>query len=100
MTSLSALTSADVLTYETTTCPGRSSINRRKSSGGQLSASEHPASKSGNTTIFSEFKTLAVSAIKWTPQKTITSASVPCACLANPRESPTKSARSWISGSW
>ena len=55
---------------------------------------------SGMTTVFEGLRILAVSAMKWTPQKTMTSASVPAACWLSWRLSPTKSARSWISGSW
>ena len=39
-------------------------------------------------TVFCGDRILAVSAIKWTPQKTITSASVPAALRLNSRESP------------
>ena len=42
----------------------------------------------------------AVSAMKWTPQKAITSSSVAAACWERPSESPTKSATSWTSGRW
>ena len=52
------------------------------------------------TTFFPGFRILAVSAMKCTPQKAITSASVPAAAWLSCRLSPTKSARSWISGSW
>ncbi len=38
--------------------------------------------------------------MKWTPQKTIASASVEAAWRERPSESPVKSATSWISGSW
>ena len=49
-------------------------LNPEKRSGGQLSAREQPASRSGNNTSLFGFKILAVSAIKCTPKKTITSA--------------------------
>jgi hypothetical protein len=38
--------------------------------------------------------------MKWTPQKTIVSAPEPAALRLSSRESPTKSARDWISGGW
>ena len=38
--------------------------------------------------------------MKWTPQKTITSASVEAASRESPSESPMWSATSWISGTW
>jgi hypothetical protein len=75
-------------------------MKARNSSGGQPSAREQPASRSGTTTVRSGFTILAVSAMKWTPQKTITSRSTRFAAWASARESPTKSARSWISSSW
>jgi hypothetical protein len=59
-----------------------------------------PAFMSGRTTIFSGLNILAVSAMKRTPQKAITSASVACALRDRSRLSPTKSAMSWISGVW
>ena len=65
-----------------------------------LSASEQPASMSGSSTVFSGESTEAVSAMKCTPQKAITSASVFAACCDRASESPTKSATSWTSGSW
>ncbi len=63
-------------------------------------ASEHPASGSGIRTVLSGARMAAVSAMKWTPQKTIASASVAAACRDSPSESPTKSATSWTSGTW
>ena len=45
-------------------------------------------------------RSLAVSAMKWTPQNTITSASLRAASLDSASESPTWSATSWIHGSW
>ncbi len=41
------------------------------------------------STVFSGARTAAVSAMKWTPQNTITSASVAAACWERPSESPT-----------
>ena len=64
------------------------------------SASEQPASGSGSRTVLSGDRIEAVSAMKWTPQKAITSAPVFAACCESPSESPTKSATSWTSGSW
>ena len=55
---------------------------------------------SGSSTVFSGESTEAVSAMKCTPQKAITSASVFAACCESPSESPTKSATSCTSGSW
>ena len=49
-----------------------------------LAASEQPASVSGISTVFSGERIAAVSAMKWTPQKTITSASVLAADLREP----------------
>ena len=46
------------------------------------------------------FRIFAVSAMKWTPQKTITSASTLVAWRASSSESPTKSATWKISGRW
>jgi len=55
---------------------------------------------SGSTTIFSGERIFAVSAMKRTPQKAITSASVSAALRLRSRLSPTKSARSCSSGFW
>lgn len=63
-------------------------------------AREQPASGSGCKTVFSGARMAAVSAMKATPQKTITAASVAAAWRDSSSESPTKSARSWISGLW
>ena len=51
---------------------------------------------SGRMTIFSGLNIFAVSAMKRTPQKAMTSASVAAALRDRSRLSPTKSARSWI----
>src|SRR5207245_11019317 len=96
----SAFTTADVFTYATTTAPGCSSFHRRKSSAVIDDAKEHPASRSGIRTVLWGDRILAVSAMKWTPQNTIVSASVSAACRESWRESPTKSATSWIHGTW
>ena len=63
-------------------------------------ASEQPARRSGISTVFSGERILAVSAMKWTPQKTIVLASVAAAWRERPSESPTKSATSWTDGTW
>ena len=52
------------------------------------------------STVFSGERIAAVSAMKWTPQKTIASASVRAASRESPSESPTKSATSCTSGTW
>ena len=64
------------------------------------SESEQPASGSGISTVFSGERMEAVSAMKCTPQKTITSASVEAASRESPSESPMWSATSWTSGTW
>ncbi len=64
------------------------------------SDNEHPAFRSGIRTFFSGLIIAAVSAIKCTPQNKIVLWSVFAACLASPKESPTKSATSWTSGTW
>ena len=51
-------------------------------------------------TVLSGERIVAVSAMKWTPQKTIASASVAAAWRERPSESPTKSATSCTSGTW
>ena len=65
-----------------------------------VAASEQPASRSGSSTVFFGERIAAVSAMKWTPQNTITDASVAAACCESPSESPTKSAMSCTSGRW
>ena len=62
------------------------------------SASEQPASRSGISTVFSGERIEAVSAMKCTPQKAITSPPAAAAWRESPRESPTKSATSCTSG--
>ena len=71
-----------------TVCEGYCALNLANSSARQLSANEQPAFISGNNTFFIGFKILAVSAIKWTPQKTIISQSTLSDCSANARLSP------------
>src|SRR2546427_642243 len=61
------------------TAPGCSSFQARSWAAVMLSAREHPASMSGMSTVRSGERILAVSAMKCTPQKTMTSASVAAA---------------------
>ena len=84
----------------TTTAPGCSAFQARSWSASIESASEQPASRSGISTFLSGERIEAVSAMKWTPQKAITSASVSAAWRERPSESPITSATSWTSGSW
>ena len=65
-----------------------------------VAASEHPARRSGRSTRFLGDRIAAVSAMKCTPAKMITSASVLAAWRERPSESPTKSATSCTSGRW
>src|SRR3984957_15412588 len=83
-----ALASALQFTYETILRSGYSGSNSSRrsaiASAVTLSASEHPARKSGISTLRSGLNTFAVSAMKCTPQNTITSASLTSrALLAN-----------------
>ena len=89
-----------MFTYATTTAPGCSAFHARSSSAVIEAASEQPASRSGSSTVFSGERIFAVSAMKWTPQNTITSAFVSAACAESASESPTRSATSWIQGTW
>ena len=84
----------------TTSAPGCSAFQARSWSASIESASEQPASRSGISTVFSGERIEAVSAMKWTPQKAIASASVAAASRERPSESPMWSATSWTSGSW
>src|SRR5512143_467012 len=79
MISLSALTSAEQLIYVMATYSGCCSRNLWKAGAGHPSAREHPALRSGSRTCLPGERILAVSAMKWTPAKTITSASVEAA---------------------
>ena len=63
----------------TTRAPGCSAFQARSWSASIESASEQPASRSGISTVFSGERIEAVSAMKWTPQKAIASASVAAA---------------------
>ncbi len=65
-----------------------------------MSAREQPAPRSGRSTVRSGAKSLADSAMKWTPQNTITSAELRAANRDRASESPTWSATSWIHGTW
>ncbi len=65
-----------------------------------MSAIGQPARKSGMSTVFCGERILAVSAMKWTPQNRMTSASVVAAVRASSSESPVKSAASCTSGRW
>ena len=56
-----------------------------------LAASEQPAFSAGSSTVFFGFRIFAVSAMNFTPQNTMTSASVVAALRLNSSESPTKS---------
>src|SRR3546814_6292950 len=74
--SLMALISAVEFTYMITVWFGCCSLKTLNSSGGQVSAREQPAFRSGNNTFFFGDRIFAVSAIKCTPANTITSALV------------------------
>ncbi len=87
-TSERAFTSAVEFTYATTAAPGCSALRRRSAVAVTKSAIGHPAFRSGISTVFSGESTLAVSAMKCTPQKTMTSASVAAASCDRPSESP------------
>ena len=64
-----------MLTYITTTAPGCLAFHARSCGAVIESASEQPASGSGSRTVFSGHRIEAVSAMKWTPQNAIASAS-------------------------
>jgi hypothetical protein len=84
----------------TNTASGYRSFQLRSSLAVIESDSEHPASRSGIRTVLSGARIEAVSAMKWTLQNTIDSASAAAASRERPSESPTKSATSWTSGTW
>jgi hypothetical protein len=63
-----------------------------------VAASEQPASRSGSRTFFCGLRMDAVSAMKCTPQKTITLGRGGRGLRDRPSESPTKSAMSCTSG--
>jgi hypothetical protein len=87
-TSVSALMSADVFTYDTTTASGCSAFILRSPATVTMSAIGQPARFSGMSTSLSGERIEAVSAMKCTPQKRITDASVAAALRASSRESP------------
>jgi len=62
------------------------------------SASEQPAASSGMRTVLSGERILAVSAMKWTPQKMMVDCSASAAMRDRARESPTWWAMSWMAG--
>ena len=72
----------------TTTAPGCSAFQARSWSAVIESARLQPASRSGIRTVFSGERIEAVSAMKWTPQKAIASASEAAASRESPSESP------------
>ena len=67
-----------------------------------MSAMEQPALRSGSRTCWwSPVRTSADSAMKWTPQKTMNSASAwPAASRESPKESPRASAQRMTSSRW
>ena len=67
-----------------------------------MSAIEQPAARSGSTTCcVGEVRMSALSAMKWTPAKTMNSASGwAAACWASLKESPVTSANSMTSSRW
>ena len=67
-----------------------------------MSAMEQPALRSGRSTCWwSPVSTSADSAMKWTPQKTMNSASVTSAAIReSPKESPRASAQRMTSSRW
>src|SRR5271169_6305611 len=89
ITSHNAFTAALQLMYAIVQKFGFVACNAANLGAGQLSSSEQPAFLSGSTTILFGFKIFAVSAMKCTPQNTMTSAFVLAACCDNPSESPT-----------
>src|SRR5208283_539660 len=119
--SLSALISAVVFTYATTgtpgycdlmslrvklwgktnkgwtSYPGYTGLTDLGTSTCIISAIGQEASVSERSTVFSGERIEALSAIKSTPQKTMTSQSIAAALRESSRESPTKSAMSWTS---
>src|SRR5208283_3028096 len=123
-TSLSALISAVVFTYATTgtpgycdlmslsvklwgktnegwtSYPGYAGLTDLGASTWIISAMGQEASISERSTVFSGESIDALSAIKSTPQKTMTSQSIAAAFRESSRESPTKSAMSCTSPLW
>ena len=90
-TSVSALTSAEVLTYDTTGTPGYFFFKFLTSSPVIEEDKEQPARISGNKTFLFGLINFAVSAMKCTPHITIMSAFVFAASTASANESAEKS---------
>ena len=68
--------------------------------GDSLQLSQAAKQTGADVIVFCGDNIFAVSAMKRTPQKAITLASVAAALRDKSRLSPTKSARSWIAGFW
>ena len=92
---VSALTSAEVFTYETTGTPGYFSFNNLTSFPVIDEDKEQPAFISGSKTFLFGLINFAVSAMKCTPAITIISAEVLDASTARASESAEKSAIPW-----
>ncbi len=90
-TTLSATPAATRASHASSTCGSRA-----------MSAIEQPAARSGSTTRWcSPVRMSADSAMKWTPQKTMNSASGRAAASrASLKESPVTSANSMTSSRW
>jgi len=88
------------LTYVTTVASGCFCFIATSASGVTMFAIGQPACASGINTVLCGLRILAVSAMKCTPQNTMTSASVAAASRLRPRESPRQSAMSCTSGGW
>ena len=88
-TSTSAFISAVVLTSATDGTPGCLSLSSARPAGSIMAAMGHNAPLEGISTVFSGESILALSAMKSTPQNTITSASVFDARMLRSSESPT-----------
>ena len=74
-------------------------MRRARSAAGAESASWQPAARFGSSTVRDGLTIFAVSAMKWTPQNSMTSASRTLEAIsASSSESPTKSATFRISG--
>ena len=83
MTSLWAFTAAVVLMSLTTGTPGWRALSARRSLAVMASAREQPASWAGSRTSLSGLRSLAVSAMKRTPQNTMRRASIAEQSLAS-----------------
>ena len=80
----SAFTSAVELTYETTAAPGMLRLQAPQPVAGDEVGHRAAGPRSGISTVFPGERIFAVSAMKWTPQKTMTSASVAAASCERP----------------